>query len=262
MIDNSGPGAGVEDIGLGFAKLHLAVTRNIPAGTEAAGTDDGPAQTNIDARLSDIAVGVGKLEVIAIEGTAGLNRVWWDLRYDPLKPVRLRVSPPGEPWVANGPQGYRRLVTWTSGAQVPQVAPGKYTVRLTVDGKSSTQALEVLPDPKSVAKPEQIEAQLNFLNGLVAELNQAADLINQLEWSRLQLQQGAQRVTGTPNADATIKSAHDLEDRMIAAEDQLVDHAEDGGVHANAEGENGDSGGGEAGGFEEKAEGEAQVLQE
>src|SRR5207248_3673229 len=146
-----------------------------------------------------------------------------DLRYDPLKPVRLRVSPPGEPWVANGPQGYRRLVTWTSGAQVPRVAPGRYTVRLTVDGKSSTQPVEVLADPKSVGKPEQIEAQVNFLNGLVSQLNQAADLIIQLEWARLQLQQTAQRLTGTPNSDAAIKSAHDLEERAIAAEDQLVD---------------------------------------
>lgn len=65
-LDNSGPGAGVEDIPMGSANLHLALTRNIPAGLV-----DGPAQTNTDVRFSDIKVGSGKLEAAVIYGTAG-----------------------------------------------------------------------------------------------------------------------------------------------------------------------------------------------
>ena len=65
IIDNTGPGAGIENINAGFSKLHFAVLRNIP------NSADGPAQTNLDLRLSDIAVGPGSLETIFIHGTAG-----------------------------------------------------------------------------------------------------------------------------------------------------------------------------------------------
>ncbi len=66
-LNNSGPGAGVEDIPVGFGNLHVALLRNIPAGTT-----DGPAQNNTDLRVSDIKIGgAGKLEAVLIYGTAG-----------------------------------------------------------------------------------------------------------------------------------------------------------------------------------------------
>lgn len=66
IINNSGPGAGVENIGLGFGKLHLALTRNSPKGV------DTPTQNNTDVRLSDVELGTaGKLQVVAIYGAAG-----------------------------------------------------------------------------------------------------------------------------------------------------------------------------------------------
>lgn len=67
LLDNAGPGAGVEDIGLGFAKFHVAVTRNIPNNKSV----DGPAQTNLDLRLSNIDVGHGNVETVLIHGNAG-----------------------------------------------------------------------------------------------------------------------------------------------------------------------------------------------
>jgi maltoporin len=66
VLDNSGPGAGVENIDAGLGKLHLAVTRNT-----TSSIDDSPAQTNTDVRLSDVGVGSGKLETIDIYGAAG-----------------------------------------------------------------------------------------------------------------------------------------------------------------------------------------------
>ncbi len=63
LIDNAGPGAGVENIGFGFGKLHLAATHNIPAGGK------GPSQTNLDARLSDVSMlGLGSVELVVING--------------------------------------------------------------------------------------------------------------------------------------------------------------------------------------------------
>ena len=67
LINNSGPGAGVQDIDAGVGKLHLAVTRNTPSSH-----DDAAAQVNPDVRLSDIKLGKGgQLEGILIYGLTG-----------------------------------------------------------------------------------------------------------------------------------------------------------------------------------------------
>jgi len=67
LINNSGPGAGVQDIDVGVGKLHLAVTRNTPSSH-----DDAPAQVNPDVRLSDIRLGKnGQLEALLIYGQTG-----------------------------------------------------------------------------------------------------------------------------------------------------------------------------------------------
>ena len=157
-----------------------------------------------------------------IKGAAGFNRVWWDLRYDPLTPVRMRVSPPGEPWVRNGPRGYRRLTWWAASLAAPRVAPGKYTVRLTVDGKSFTQPLEVLRDPSSLGSEQDLRTQVEFLHGMVRQLDEAARMIDHLEWIRLQLEQRRQQMGDDPAAEAS-KAITDLEQKAIAAESKLVD---------------------------------------
>jgi photosystem II stability/assembly factor-like uncharacterized protein len=154
---------------------------------------------------------------------AGLNRVWWDLRYEPLTPVRLRTSPPGEPWVRAGTAGYRPLIMWTSGAFPPRVVPGKYTVKLTADGESFTQPLAVLPDPHTLGSEQDIAAQVSFLRDLVKELDNAAKMINDLEWVRLEAEQKRARSADNPSATQNGNAASDLEQRAIAAEEKLVD---------------------------------------
>lgn len=60
--------------------------------------------------------------------TAGLNRFTWDLRYESA------TSFPG-------------MILWGGGTQGPSAAPGRYTVRLVVDGRTLTQPLEVKRNP-------------------------------------------------------------------------------------------------------------------
>ncbi len=72
--------------------------------------------------------------------TPGLNRVWWDLRSSaPAKSTSEegRASGPAE---TNQEGGGR-------GATKPLVAPGTYTVRLSVDGKEQSSKLIVRKDP-------------------------------------------------------------------------------------------------------------------
>jgi photosystem II stability/assembly factor-like uncharacterized protein len=156
-------------------------------------------------------------------GEAGVHRVWWNLQYDPLTPVKWRVSPPGEPWVTVGPDGTRHFEMFDSNTPPPRVAPGNYTVRLILDGKNFTQPLTVLPDPNSSGTTADVQSQVNFLVGVVSELNQAAEMINHLEWLRLQLEQLQQRLSGTSNAEVVGSALKDLAARATEVEDKLID---------------------------------------
>ncbi|MEQ8957546.1 MAG: hypothetical protein RLP02_06420, partial [Coleofasciculus sp. C2-GNP5-27] len=68
-------------------------------------------------------------EIRTLKGTstAGINRVWWDLRYEPTFKPKLRTKPPGRPWVEMNGEGWRPLVTWDldlwQGQLGPRVAP-------------------------------------------------------------------------------------------------------------------------------------------
>ena len=118
---------------------------------------------------------------------AGINRVWWDLRYYVPTVVKLRTSLPDEPWVKNGPDGYRLMNLWTH-YRSPAVAPGTYTVKLDVDGNTSTQTLPVLRDPNTLGTEQDIQTLLKLQQQIRSEVNDDGDLINHIEWTRRQIE--------------------------------------------------------------------------
>ena len=77
----------------------------------------------------------------------GTNRVNWDLRYD---------SPPAftHTYEINANPGLT-----PASPEGPLALPGVYTLKLTVDGKSYTQAVTVLNDPRSPATAAALRAQ-------------------------------------------------------------------------------------------------------
>ncbi len=84
----------------------------------------------------------------------GLNRFDWDMRYPDA------TSFPG-------------IILWAGGVRGPLVTPGRYEVRLTVAGKSSTQKFEVRRDPRLQTSPEQFAAQLELELQVRDKLSQA-----------------------------------------------------------------------------------------
>ncbi|WP_421798807.1 VPS10 domain-containing protein [Haliscomenobacter sp.] len=83
-----------------------------------------------------------KLNQITVK--AGGGRFVWDMRYPGYKTF------PG-------------MVFYGSPNQGPKAIPGKYQVRLTVNGKSQTQEFEILKDPRLNTRPEDFQAQFDFL---------------------------------------------------------------------------------------------------
>lgn len=194
----------------------LQVGENPPIGADLNYYLRGPAK-----KVEITIVGPSGDTIRTMEGstTPGINRIWWDLRYEAPTEVKLRNSPPGEPWVKNGPEGWRPLVHWRNYTHGPKVWPGTYTVKLNADGKEFSQPLEILRDPKDLGTTEDIRANTEFLLQLRSEMNQAAETINHIEWARKQLADLEAMLTANAASDAAVtQDAKELEQKMEAVE--------------------------------------------
>jgi photosystem II stability/assembly factor-like uncharacterized protein len=160
-----------------------------------------------------------KNEVVrTITGTnaAGINRVYWDLRYTPSTEVRLRTSPLYAAHIVPGPEG--RVAPGTGQLSI-LASPGIYTVKLAVGGQEFTQPLEVRKDPNSGGLEDDIAAQTRVLLGLRNDLNTAADAVHRIESVRVQLE-GVARVVD----DAQVRTAAtQLQQKLVDLEMNLVD---------------------------------------
>jgi len=148
--------------------------------------------------------------------TAGVNRIYWDLRYEPSAQVRLRTSPTYAPHIVPGPNG--RVAPGTSTLSI-LAPPGTYTVKLTVGGVEQSQPLVVRKDPNSGGTEGDIAAQTRALVAIRNDLNEAADAVHRIEAVRVQVD-GITRVV----EDATVKKAAEaLQQQLVDLEMNLVD---------------------------------------
>jgi photosystem II stability/assembly factor-like uncharacterized protein len=144
------------------------------------------------------------LEILSSEGQivrsleskaqAGINRVQWDLRYDSPRLVALQTVAPDNPHIWQEPRfrdsDSRPITHWgTKPAEGgPIVAPGKYTVRLKIDGQSFTQPLTVMRDPRISATDADIELSVKTLLAIRDDISHVSDTVNHIEWLRKQVE--------------------------------------------------------------------------
>ncbi|HSC26526.1 MAG TPA: hypothetical protein VLD67_04585 [Vicinamibacterales bacterium] len=149
--------------------------------------------------------------------SVGVNRVNWDLRYEPTREVRLRTGPLFAPDITVGQDGTRPAPG--TGRLAILAPPGTYTVELTAGGRQLTQKLEVRKDPNSGGSEAEIRQQMKVLTELSREINLAADTINQIELVRSQIHNLARIVS-----DTSIRTAgDDLDRKLIEVESNLVE---------------------------------------
>jgi photosystem II stability/assembly factor-like uncharacterized protein len=149
-------------------------------------------------------------------GTAGINRVYWDLRYDPTMEVRLRTSPLYAPHITAGTDG--RVAPGTGRLSI-LAPPGTYTVTLSVNGRAQSQSLVVLKDPNSGGTDAEIAAQVAALSAIARDMNDGADAVHRIESMRVQLEALARTVD-----DGIVRQTADsLQRRLIELENNLVE---------------------------------------
>ncbi|HEY9382081.1 MAG TPA: hypothetical protein VIP80_01090 [Gemmatimonadales bacterium] len=178
---------------------------------------DAPAGDSVTLRIQDAG---GKL-VRTLRGPAraGINRAWWDLRFEPTREARQRTSPLYAPEIVVGPQG-RPL---PDGGRLALLAPpGTYTVRLRAGGTELSQPLVVRKDPNSGASEEDLRAQTALLLELSADIDSVVEMTNSIESARSQLVSLRSVLAGDTAMAAVRREADSLEKKLIAVEEELV----------------------------------------
>ena len=207
-----------------------------------------PYGASINYFLSDDVEDDVKLEILdesgetvrSLEGSKekGLHRIWWDLRYEPIRDIALRTTPSfhAHVWEEKRFRGEdtRPVLHW--GIDQPRdgvlAAPGAYTVKLLVGARESTRPLEVRKDPNSRGTVADVQEMVRLWMSVAADINEVVDMINRLEWIGKQFEDLDDVLGGLPGDDAKplAGSLSDLMSNLIAVEDELLQrqlHASD-----------------------------------
>jgi photosystem II stability/assembly factor-like uncharacterized protein len=185
-----------------------------------AAASPGPVQFEV------LDAGGAVIRSFTAPGRAGLNRAVWDLRYDPPRQVALRTTPPDNPHIWEEPrfkdQPTRPIVHW--GIQQPQrlgpiAAPGKYTVRMTVNGQPFTRPLEVVKDPAIPGSDADLAASTKMQMRIRDDMNASVDMINKIESIRRQVEDQVTASRGKPDVE---KALLELDRRILDVEMQLL----------------------------------------
>jgi photosystem II stability/assembly factor-like uncharacterized protein len=151
-------------------------------------------------------------------GSAGINRVWWNLQDEPSTQIKLRTKPLYADWFEIGPEG------WRSGGQRLSmvVPPGIYSVTLEVDGQNQTQRLQILKDPNSTGTEADIRVQVAMFSELREDYEEVTDMVNRIEWVRRQLYDLKAVLDDRGGAADVLEGVDELDEKLIAIEDNLV----------------------------------------
>jgi photosystem II stability/assembly factor-like uncharacterized protein len=132
-----------------------------------------------------------------VPAQAGLNRFVWNLRYADA------TTFPG-------------LIMWAGSVTGPRVAPGKYQVRLTVEGKSQTQPFEVMKDPRLTTTPDDYAKQVTLALQIRDKLSEANEGVVRIREARKQLEEFTKR-----DDKRVADAAKSLIAKMTAVEEEL-----------------------------------------
>jgi hypothetical protein len=162
----------------------------------------------------------------------GLNRIDWDLRWEPPVAVALRTTPHENPhiWEESRFQGAQTRPVAHKGIEQAQLgplaAPGHYTVELHWDDKTYTQPLEIALPPGSHGSDADVQAAVRLELRIRNDVNAVAAMANQIEILRKQLED-RREISAPPALGAMDRKLQDVELQLISHSDALSDEKYD-----------------------------------
>jgi hypothetical protein len=140
--------------------------------------------------------------------------------------------PPGNPHVVEElrfrdrweREGWIPVLSWgtSGGFSGVTVAPGMYTVRLTVDGEEFTQPLEILKDPRSDGTLADIQEMVALQLQVRDDITTISGMINDIEWMKKQLNDLTESLGQAPASAPVRAEADALYGKLQAVEDKIL----------------------------------------
>lgn len=127
----------------------------------------------------------------ALSAEAGMHRFVWDLRYAAAKGVRRSIR---------GPSGLLAV-------------PGSYIVKLTANGKSSTQPLTIKMDPRVKTPQEALVRQYELASRIAGRLGEVSQALRQVSNLRKQIEERKKEAGGSTELQ---KALEELDKRIEA----------------------------------------------
>jgi photosystem II stability/assembly factor-like uncharacterized protein len=135
--------------------------------------------------------------------TRGLQHVSWPLVWSGAEMIRGGVLDSGYPLLG------------------PTVLPGTYTARLTVDGKTASTQIRVVPDPRSTVSPEALAKQFRFAMQVRDAVTRLTRTAEQLRSVRRQIAARNDLLANDPKAEPLIRDSKALLTRIDDLEGRL-----------------------------------------
>ena len=132
----------------------------------------------------------------------GYNRFTWDFRKQNLPTV-------DNVFVLGGDQGSR-------------IAPGSYTLKLTMDDDSSETTVTILPNPKVKGTQTDYDEQQNVLNSIESTVAEIHKSVNAMRSAKSQLKQYADLLKDNEQAQGLLKKGDSLTKRITQWEENLI----------------------------------------
>ncbi len=133
----------------------------------------------------------------------GLQRAIWDLNWDGAEMIQGGILDNGYPLIG------------------PTAIPGTYTLKLTVDGKTETTQLRLLPDPRSTVTQEELAEQLRFSLDIRDAITRLTRTGEQLRSVRRQLQTRNDLLKKDPRAEELVEVSEVLLKKVDDVEARL-----------------------------------------
>ncbi len=106
------------------------------------------------------------------------------------------------------------------------MAPGKYTVKLTVDGQSFTQPIDIVKDPKIPSTDDDLRASVALQLRIRDDVNETSDIVNTIEVMRKQLEDLKKALAGDASKQAVLKTVEDFDKKLFDVESKLLEPAQ------------------------------------
>jgi photosystem II stability/assembly factor-like uncharacterized protein len=167
-------------------------------------SDDKPARPSADVYFADVWLAPPAIPT----AHAGHNRFVWDLRYRPPRALQYEYS------IAAVPGGAK---TTPEGSFV---MPGKYEVRLTVDGKPQRRPLTVVMDPRVSTPEKDLAALLAFQREVAGVMSASADLAETIGAARKPLEAARDAAKDADARAAAERALAEFERRVNAVPEE------------------------------------------